>query len=175
MAMAGDDSRTLADRLRAAAEIHDDALLSELRRIAKEADPAPSSLLEVANAAFLTRDDLDAELAVLVADSREATATLGFEQVRADAEPGGWLMSFVAGGVQIDIEVGEERGGSRLIGQLVGAAADECYLEFADGERHRLEVDDLGRFIVEGLRHGPVRVRCCTTDGALVTTAWVTI
>jgi hypothetical protein len=153
----------------------DDVLMADLRRIASAVDGPPADVQAAARAAFLTRD-LDGELAVLVADTRIMDGDAGYEPVRADATPaqGSWLLSFEGGGVQVDMEVDEERGRMRLIGQFSGAAGDEYYLESA-GERRPIDVDSLGRFIIDDVRHGPVRLRCRSADGAPVTTVWVTI
>jgi hypothetical protein len=62
----------------------------------------------------------------------------------------------------------------RLIGQFSGASGDEYYLE-TGGERRRVEVDAIGRFIIDDVAHGPIRLRCNSADGAPITTVWVTI
>jgi hypothetical protein len=154
----------------------DDALLAELRRVAAEIDAPPSGVTSAARAAIIARD-LDGELAVLIGDSRTPEADpLAFEPVRAATEAqGSWLLSFAGGGVEVDMEVSDDRGRVHLVGQLAGASADECYLVFADGERRRLDVDEIGRFVVEDARHGPVCLQCVSAGGTRVTTAWVTI
>lgn len=172
------DARSIADGRRRIAGMDDDALVAELRRVAAEIDGPPSGVSSAARAAITARD-LDGELAVLIADSRAAADAdaLAYEPARADIDgaQGGWMLSFAGGGVQVDMEVGDDCGRVRLVGELAGVLADECYLVFADGERRRLEVDDLGRFVVEDARHGPIRLQCMSTDGIRVTTAWVTI
>ena len=150
---------------------NDDTLIADLRRIAAAVDGPPDAVLAAARAAFLTRD-LDGELALLVADSR---TTGEYATIRADADPQGrWMLSFEGGGVQVDMEV-EERGGRvRLVGQFSGASGDEYLLE-SGGRQRRIEVDDIGRFIVDDIEHGPIRLRCHAADGAPITTVWVTI
>jgi hypothetical protein len=155
------------------AGMDDDAMLAELRRVAAEADGPPEGLLSAARAAITARD-LDAELAVLVGDSR-MSGDLAYEPVRADAAQGVWLLSFEGGGVLVDMEVHDDGGPVRLVGQLSGASPDECYLEPAGGQRRRIEVDDLGRFLASDVPRGPVRLQCRSTDGTRVTTAWVTV
>src|SRR4051794_31054557 len=110
----------------------DDDLLIELRRVVQEADPVPEAVIAAAQAAIATRD-LDGELAGLVADSagghgRPALA----EAVRAGHQGGGArLLSFAAGPVQLDLDV-IQRGRVRdITGQITGAAADGCVLEYA--------------------------------------------
>ena len=150
----------------------DDELMADLRRIASAVDAPPASVLQAARAALRTRD-VDGELARLIGDSRSA---VGFDTVRADAAPaqGHWLLSFAGGGVQVDMEVAEQAGRISLVGQFIGSSGDDYVLETPRGRRP-MEVDDLGRFIVDGLAHGPIRLRCCAADGAPVTTVWVTV
>ncbi|MFI5842453.1 hypothetical protein ACIA8K_22345 [Catenuloplanes sp. NPDC051500] len=152
----------------------DDELLASLRRIASEIDAPPPGVLDAARAAFLTRD-LDGEIAVLIADSRSADSPTD-SPVRAAPEEtaGRWLLSFSGGGVDIDIEVEEGTAGLRLFGQFTGVSGDDVRLETAGGAR-ALEVDELGRFLISGVPHGAIRVRCRAEGGAPVTTAWVTI
>ncbi|MBM2623501.1 hypothetical protein JIG36_49210 [Actinoplanes sp. LDG1-06] len=152
---------------------HDDKLLADLRRIAGSVDGPPASVLEAARAAFLTRD-LDAEIAHLVADSRGPAA---FEQVRAapeDPAQGHWLLSFSGGGVQIDLEVESDAGALRLVGMLSGEPVEECALRTESGS-HPVTVDELGRFVVEGLAPGPIRMFCRLAGGRRVTTRWIRI
>jgi len=152
----------------------DDALLADLRRIAAVVDGPPASVLAAARAAYLARD-LDGELAMLTGDSRIA-GDGAYEPVRTDPAPaqGHWLLSFEGGGVQVHMEVDEQCGRLRIIGQFAGASGDDYHLESA-GTRRRIDVDSLGRFIVDDVAHGPIRLRCHAADGAPVTTVWVTI
>ena len=155
---------------------NDDALLADLRRIAATVDGPPDAVLAAARAAFLTRD-LDGELALLVADSRTTDDTGAYAAIRAGTDQdaqGRWMLSFEGGGVQVDMEVEERAGRVRLIGQFSGASGDEYLLE-SGGRQRRIEVDDLGRFIVDDIEHGPIRLRCHAVDGAPITTVWVTI
>lgn len=157
---------------------HDDSsgwqeeMLDAYRRIAALVDPPPAYVVAAARAAFAARD-LDAEIARLIADSRVDAL---YEAVRAetDVAPGRWLLSFEGGGIQAEIEVEEGGGRLRLLGLVWGASADDCFLESA-GDRRPVDVDDLGRFIVEDVAHGPIRLRCRSTEGVRVTTAWVTV
>lgn len=150
----------------------DDALVDDLRRIAAAVDGPPASVADAARTAFLFRD-VDSELAVLIADSRLAE---DFEPVRAYAEPGqgSWLLSFEGGGVKVDMEVAERADRVTLIGQFTGAGGDEYVLETASA-RQPFAVDVLGRFIIEDLSHGRIRLRCRSVDSTPITTAWVTI
>jgi len=150
----------------------DDALIERLRRMTSALDGPPASVFDLARAAFLTRD-IDGELAILVADSRFAE---DFDPVRAYGEPGqgSWLLSFQGGGLRVDMEVAEHADRLVLIGQFTGVDGGDHVLETASGRRP-LVVDDLGRFVVEGLDHGRIRLRCRSADGTAITTTWVSI
>jgi hypothetical protein len=154
-----------------------DDMVRALRRIAAAVDPPPDGLLPAARAAFLARD-LDAQIALLIADSRAMSGAAVYEPVRAEPEaaPGRWLLSFEGGGIAVELEVELEVGGGRLrlLGLLSGAAVEDCYLE-SGGDQRRVEVDDLGRFMLDGVAHGRLRLRCRSSDGARVTTAWVAV
>jgi hypothetical protein len=156
-------------------ERQDEELLAAYRRIGGIVDQTPPDVLIAARAAFLARD-LDGEIAVLTGDSRTVETETVYMPVRAEPDPaqGRWLLTFEGGGIRVDIEVSEERGQLRLLGLLSGASNGECYLESAGNER-RLDLDTLGRFVVEGVAHGPIRLRCQSCDGMRVTTSWVTI
>ncbi len=167
-------------------------LVAELRRIATEIDSVPDDVLAAARAAITTRN-LDGELAVLVADSTADSAAdsgadddpgsesaplpLAFEPVRTETAEmqSSRMLSFASSGVQVDLEV--SRNGDRLdlIGQLTGASTEGCVLELATGEPYPIDVDNLGRFVVTGVRRGPLRLRCRSVAGDQVITAWVTI
>jgi hypothetical protein len=161
----------------------DDALVAELRRIADEVDPVPDVVSAAARAAITTRD-LDRELAVLVGDSAAYDSTetamsgaFGFDPVRAgpaDATAGR-LLAFAGGGVTVDLEVSGQSDQLTLLGQLSGAAAEPCTLEYADGSRREVPLDDVGRFVVSGVRGGLVRLRCRSASGRPVVTDWVTV
>jgi hypothetical protein len=159
----------------------DETLLAELRRIAREADPVPPDALAAARAALTTRD-LDRLLADLVADSAvpaAAAASAGletFEPVRSAVDDPATrrLLSFTGAGVEINLEIEPDEAALLIFGQVTGATVGSCRLEHARGERH-VPLDALGRFLVTGVGHGPVRLHVRTASGADVATAWVTV
>ena len=144
--------------------VGDDELVAGLRRLAAEVDPVPDEVRAAAHAAITTRN-LDRELAVLVADSA-ADVDIGhpdsaFEQVRTGTagSQSRRLLSFAGGGAQVDLELSDHGDRLDLVGQFSGASTQGCVLEYASGGPLVLDVDDLGRFLVSGVRHGPVRAR----------------
>jgi hypothetical protein len=156
----------------------DDLLIAELRRIAGEVDQVPDAVVAAARAAILARD-LDHKLAALVADSADAEPDRPFELVRGPGAVGSTvsrLLTFSGGGVQVDLDITAAGSGRmRVIGQFSGAEVADCAVEGADAVGRGVDVDELGRFVLDGVAPGPVRLRCRSTAGALVRTAWVTL
>jgi hypothetical protein len=148
----------------------DDDLIERLRRIAGQADPVPPALLDAARAAFGMRD-IDARVAELVRDSAvDAPAT----SLRGD---GPRLLSFEAGGAVIECEV-TDRGARRdVVGQLVGAAADELEAQVTGNPAAApaVRLSEHGVFAVRGLPAGPFRLRCHMSDGTTLVTSWASI
>jgi hypothetical protein len=154
----------------------DDALLARLRAISAQTDAVPDAVLAAARAAIETRN-LDNELATLIADSAATTPDQAFEAVRR-GPPGSVaerLLSFEGGGVQVELEVARHGDGLTLMGQVVGVAPGECVLERGTGPDETLHLDELGRFLAEGVPAGPARLRCRSTTGRIVVTAWVSL
>jgi hypothetical protein len=154
----------------------DEALLQWLSQVAAEADPVPEHVLAAAREA-IRMHDLDAQLAELIADSADATPDLQYEAVRrasADATADR-LLSFEVGAVRVELEIAVSDDGLTVIGQLVGASPEGCELEDGEGRRETVEVDELGRFLLDRRRTGPIRIRCRTVDGSPVVTSWVNL
>jgi hypothetical protein len=151
----------MADRL-------DPPLWTVLRRHVGE--PLPDDVRAAARDALSWRDP-DAALAGLVLDS--AREPVG--HIRADGHPRGdgepRLLSFASAEVTIDVEATYRDGTVSLLGQLAPAGAGAVEVD------HRLGVatarpDRLGRFRVDGVEFGPVRLRVSGTTGP-VHTEWV--
>jgi hypothetical protein len=152
----------------------DEGLLGELRRIAVAVDGVPEAVTAAARAAFLLRD-LDGQLAVLIADSL-GSGPRAMNAVRAGPQRGRWLLSFSGGGIEVDMEVSELAGRVRLCGRFAGmsiAAGEQVCVE-TPRSRRQVMVDALGRFVVEDVVHGPLRLRCPSAGGPVIT-AWVTV
>jgi hypothetical protein len=144
----------------------------ELRQAVTQIDAIPPMLLEAARGA-LTWRTIDADLAELVfdslADDDEAALVRGNAQAR--------MLSFRAGGLTIDIEVTGSGESRRLIGQI--APPERASVDIRQGDSaFTTEADELGRFIADRLRAGPISLRCRVGHGAVsaaVVTDWVAI
>jgi hypothetical protein len=143
----------------------DDELMKHLRRIADEVDAPSDITTESARAAFTTRH-LDDELAALLNDSDLAPAS----GVR-HAEPGPRLLSFEAGPVSLELELGAGAEGLVVRGIAIGTVGDVTIETTTD--IHTAAVDENGFFRVDELSAEPVRVRVQAGDGGTVTTGWI--
>jgi hypothetical protein len=147
----------------------DNQLTDELRRLASRLDPVPPELLDAAAGAFAWRD-IDAELAELVFDSLldadEATLVRGSPERR--------LVSFVGGGLTVDVEVTTTGPARTIMGQIVppqGGAIDIRRQQ----ETVTIEADELGRFRSGPLPPGPLSLRLRPAGGAPVVTDWLAL
>jgi hypothetical protein len=152
-----------------------DALLSELQGLLARVDPVPAQLLDQVRRSFCWRT-VDAELAELSFDSlldREASLA-----VRSGGDPAlePRMLSFgaVVDGADLSIEVEATSVAERytLVGQIYPAGATVVGVETGDGSSIEVPVDELGRFSVEPVPRGPVRLRV-EHDGHVVQTTWV--
>ncbi len=144
-------------------------LWRELRAVYDAVDPVPAEVTSVAYGAMAFRT-LDAELGRLIADTVDDLAG----QVR-DEHPTARLVTFESASLVIEVEVSPtsetER---RLVGQLITPTAATLTAQWPDGEG-TVEADGLGRFVVEGVPAGPVRLRCTRSQEIDVVTGWLVI
>jgi hypothetical protein len=148
------------------ADLPGDGLLRDLARAVAVHDPVPPELLASARAAF-TRRTLDAELADLVADSRETAGAglRGATDVR--------LLTFGAGEQQLAVELLTQGTSRRVVGELTPGRPARVVVEHAGGSLTE-DADELGRFLVSGVPAGRIRVRCAPVDGPAIVTPWLT-
>lgn len=146
----------------------DDELERRLRALATEADPPPALVVDAAKAAFALRD-LDAELAVLVADSAVDDPAVLTRAVVSDVR----MLSFECGdvAVELDVETDPLSRRVRLSGLAVGAVGAVVLVR--SDERISADLAADGRFVVENVAPGPLRLELTTPDGRRVTTSWI--
>ncbi len=147
----------------------DDALLADLKAALAHAGPADDALLESGRGAFAWRT-VDAELAALTYDSLldDLTVVRGGTGAPTD---GPRSLVFEAGDVSVELDVLP----GRIVGQLVPGAPGEVVVQSRTEDLVRATADDAGLFSVEVTApDGPVRLRCTTAAGTLVTD-WVRI
>jgi hypothetical protein len=125
-----------------------DDVSSALRALLAQADRVPAAALAAAHAALGWRD-LDAELARLTAEPALAVSHLRGGPPR--------LLAFRGPRILVELEMADVCGTIRLLGQLAPAAAAEITVESATGCRAG-RADERGRFIVDGLPAGWLRV-----------------
>jgi hypothetical protein len=144
---------------------------AELRAILGHLDPVPQLLDDAARAAFGWRT-VDAEIAELLRDSAEAEQEAGM-LVRSSGGPR--QLSFESPKLGIELEVTEtgprER---RVAGQLLPPGDATVTLERPGADPVSVQADDLGRFVLDGLRAGAVRLHVALR-GAQIAIPWTTI
>ncbi len=161
-------------------KLNDEELLGRLRALFARVDPVDPILLEHARFAFGWRT-MDAELAELSYDS------LADHEVMAAVRDGGLpgsgprLLGFdtdVTGdadsALTVEVEVTADRRGACLVGQLMPPAP--ATVSLLSNARRRpvatVTADELGRFRLELVPSGPVRLRVEVGDRT-VDTSWV--
>ena len=98
-------------------------------------------------------------VAALVYDNRLQLRPAGARAV----EQGPPRLRYLAGGVEIDLELGQSSLADRvhLLGQVAAGAAnlDPAWVAVeGPSGRHEMPVDGLGQFVLDGLAHGPHRI-----------------
>ena len=141
-----------------------DAMIDRLRQAAMVADPPPAGLAASARAAFgLGR--LDEELAELLHDTALEPAGA------RDSGDSARMVSFGTDEVGADLEIFENARGCDVVG-LVSGPVTRAILQTPRG-RVDVELDDHGRFRVEGVVGAALRLELTTEAGYTVVTPWV--
>jgi hypothetical protein len=144
---------------------------AELRAIFSHADPVPQLLDEAARTAFTWRT-VDAELAELMRDSAEAEEEAG-ALVRGGSGPR--QLSFESPRLGIELEVVATGPRSRrLDGQLLPPATATVTIERPGEDGVSVQADELGRFSLDGLRAGVVRLHVLLR-GTQIAIPWTSI
>ncbi len=140
--------------------MNDDDLMGELRA-ALTPDPVPAAVVDAVRAS-LTWRSVDEELAELLSDS----ADLALTGVRGSGDR---RLSFEAPQLVIEFVLVPGPRGSRLEGQL--APPGSARIEVRHGaETTEIDADDHGRFVLDGVRNGPLALRVLRGDDTPVRT-----
>ncbi|HXW78097.1 MAG TPA: hypothetical protein VEJ84_01285 [Acidimicrobiales bacterium] len=150
----------------------DEMLLAELRRAVAVFDPLPASTADFGLDVLSWRDP-DAELAALVADSRELAGAVrsGNREV---------LLRFEVAPYAITLEASPDAGGRfRVVGQVEPGIAGRVDIRQSDGAPGQRELsvrcDEWGRFEAYPVAAGPVSLRLTPDKGHAVRTTWVVL
>jgi hypothetical protein len=144
-----------------------DELIEELRRLAGGVDPVPSEVISYAKAAVGWRR-IDAELAELLSDSERLAVARSGEKSN--------LFSFRATDLEIDVEIRAVETGLLLLGQLAPRSRASIDVERDDGsDAQTVAADELGRFRVELVGGGRIRLRVQRDSHANVETSWISV
>jgi hypothetical protein len=161
-------------------KLSDEEFLARLRALFAQIDPVDPVLMEQARLAFGWRT-LDAELAELSYDSLADREVMAAVRDGGAAADGPRLLGFdtdVAGdtgsALTVEVEFSSERGNACIVGQLMPPTpATVCVLSSVRPHpAATVAADELGRFRVEPVPSGPVRLRV-QVHGRIVDTSWV--
>lgn len=175
-----------SDRAEQTMDSADRHLFAQLGQLFRDGDPPPAEAMELARQSFLLMT-LDAELAALVEDSDQATGDPAMQRsavaVRGAgtaAQPRQLTFQFQdeQGRAELVIAVQVESSARhrRLIGHLApqGPAEIEMHQPAAPGAR-RVDVDHLGRFVIDDVVPGPASLTCRRAGTSAVATQWTVL
>ncbi len=143
----------------------DDALMDELRAVLVP-DPVPAIVLAAARSTFTWRS-VDEELAELLSDS----ADLALTGVRGSGDR---RLAFEAPQLVIEFVLVPGPRGSRLEGQLAPAGPARIEVRHG-GSVSEIDADEQGRFVLDGVRNGPLALRVLRGDDPPVRTPATTV
>ena len=145
------------------------ALWREIQAVYDAVDPVPPEVTSVAYGAMAFRT-LDAELGQLVADSADSLVA----HVREDQSTTR-LVTFESDSLVIEVEVAQTGNDlRRMVGQLITPSSAIVTAQWPDGEL-TVDADGLGRFVLEDVPAGPVRLRCVRPQATDVVTGWLVV
>jgi hypothetical protein len=143
----------------------DQRLLEDLTQAWREVAPTAAALTTRAQAAYSWRTvDDDLLLASLNFDSAEQVVT------SRGAADGPRILVFTSTPLSMELEVLPDQ----IVGQLVPPGSAEIFVETEAGASVNVTSDERGFFIVTPLPGSPMRLRCDTPTGRLVTD-WVSL
>ena len=142
----------------------DERLFDDLAEAVRDTAPLARTIAEHADGALSWRTiDEELLLASLTFDS-------SLEQVRETrAGTGeGRVLVFTSPPLSVEIEVLADQ----VVGQILPPGEGEIVIETPDGARRRVSAGESGFFVLPEVPEGPVRLRCDTSTGRVVT-SWV--
>ncbi len=142
----------------------DERLLEDLARAVRDTAPLAGRIADHGEAALSWRTiDEELLLASLTFDS-------SLEQVRETrAGTGeGRVLVFTSPPLSVEIEVLADQ----VVGQILPPGEGEIVVETPDGAQRRVSAGESGFFVLPEVPEGPVRLRCDTSTGRVVT-SWV--
>jgi hypothetical protein len=148
------------------AGLTDDELLEALGRAVTAREAVPADFVAAAKQAFAWHN-IDAELAQLTYDSREADHALATRTEAASIR----ALTFTSGRLTIELEVAQDS----LVGQVVPAQPAVISVLPRMGSEIVITADEIGCFSVEPIPAGPFRLRCQTSAGVETMTGWITL
>ena len=142
----------------------DERLFDDLAEAVRDTAPMARTIAEHAEGALSWRTiDEDLLLASLTFDSSLEAAA----DTRAEASESRALV-FTSTPLSMELEVMHDQ----VVGQILPPSAGEILIETSDGAEYRVNADESGFFELPSLPAGPIRLRCDTATGRVVTD-WV--
>ena len=142
----------------------DDRLLEELRAALRAAGSPSPAMKGAGDAAFSWRT-VDAELAELDPEPSEVSSRQDYALAR-DGNSGPSVLRFTAPTASVELQESDEG----WAGMLEPAADGEVSVFGADGTLlETAAIDELGTFFIAPATGGPVRLRCRTATGEVLT------
>lgn len=145
----------------------DEELLTALRQALSPRNAVPAEFVAAGKQAFAWRT-IDAELAELTYDS--LTSLEDALSMRAETASIRAL-TFTSPRLTIELEVV----GDSLLGQIVPGQPAVITIQPKSAASSIVEVDDIGRFLLQPLPAGLFRLRCRTATGVETLTGWITL
>ena len=142
----------------------DQLLLDDLGDAVREAAPLAGTLAKLGKGTYSWRT---VETDLLLASLNFDSSLERVQGLRSDPDETRVLV-FTAPPLSLELEVMDDR----TVGQIVPPGPGEIWVETSDSATFRVEADSAGFFILPEKPRGPVRLRCETPAGRLVTD-WV--
>ncbi len=146
-----------------------DTLEARLRTVVGHLDPVPALVDDAARAAFGWRT-IDEDLAELMRDSADEGVEAGVRGADGPRQ-----LSFESPALGIELEVVSTGPRERRVeGQLLPPSEATVTIERPGEDSVSVQADELGRFVLDGLRAGVVRLHVLLR-GAQIAVPWTSI